>query len=98
MLNFIFWVVIIYLFFRLFWSLFGGLLVRWVAIGIFRRVEKESVRQRNHMAQSMDPDFERELHFSQDMKVKIPRKPQHDANNPDKGAGAVQDVDFEEVG
>ncbi len=97
MLNFLIWAVAIYLLLRLFWSLFGGMLIRWIAVGIFKRVERETVRQRNHMAQSMDPDYERELHLSQDLKIKIPRKPKAEGSNTEKTTG-VQDVDFEEVG
>ena len=97
MLKFVLWAVVVYLLFRLFWSLFGGVIIRWIAVGIFKRVEKEAVRQRNHMAQSMDPDYERELHLSQDVKIKIPRKQKAQPRNNDSGASAVQDVDFEEV-
>jgi hypothetical protein len=100
MLRFLVILLIIWLSLQLIWLLFGRHILRYLMRRLAKRVEQNFWAQQNAHQQKYDPNYDREMHLNQDVKLKVPRQDKADQSRKpaqDASSGAVQDVDFEEV-
>lgn len=70
--NFILICLLIYVGFRLVRWLFGPLLLKFLLRRINKEIENRFVRQQNaYQHHKYDPEYEREVHLSQDIKIQF---------------------------
>jgi hypothetical protein len=92
MLEVFLYIFLFFLGFYLFFSIFGKRILLFLLRRYVAGVEKKMRAQAEQFQKKYDPDFEKELHISNNVKIQVPY------NSPKKTAGGnIQDVDFEEI-
>jgi hypothetical protein len=87
--------VYIFLFFfgfYLFFSIFGKRILLYLLRRYVASVEKKMRAHEEQFQKKYDPNFEKELYISKNIKIQIPPNSQGKTSGPN-----IQDVDFEEI-
>ena len=95
-LNFLVWLLAIYLGLRLFWALFGGLIGRWLVVTFVRKVQEQAERQANARART-GANYQKEFYVAPDVKATIRPEPERSAAHKNVSSLADSDVEFEEL-
>ncbi len=96
LLKILFYGLLIYLGLRVFFTLFGPMLGRWVMLSFVRKVQEQAERQANARARTSAP-YEKEFYVAPDLKATVqPRAPREVRSN-DLSRLADSDVEFEEL-
>lgn len=92
MLGTFFYIFLFFIILYLFFAILGKRIIVYLLTKHIQNIEKKMQKQEEYFQNKYDPNFERELHLSKNVKIQIPYETKKSIR-PSK----IQDVDFEEI-
>ena len=92
MLKTFFYIFLFFFASYLFFSIFAKRILLYLLRRYVANIEKKMRAQEEQFQKKYDPDFEKELHISKNIKIQIPHNSQSKKRSPN-----IEDVDFEEI-
>lgn len=101
MMRFVLLIFLIYLSIRVFWHLFGYLLIQLVVRKSMENMQKQFINTENAFQNRYDSEHDREITVNPDLTVKVPRGQEEKKEDTYSGRhidnSRITDVDFKEV-
>lgn len=96
LLKILFYALLIYMGLRVFFTLFGPMIGRWLVLTFVRKVQQQAERQANARARTSAP-YEKEFYVAPDLKATVQPRPPREVRSSDLSRLADTDVEFEEL-